>query len=114
MIGFGLCRARPRRAVFLLSFTIQVYMTLQQFANRLRKIANDVDDLLGLDRPSVHETAETAHKIRRTFKKKRGSAKGFRYKLGMHWTQTARGRKIMASNARKARKARKAEKAATK
>lgn len=78
---------------------------INQLAKKLRMAADLLDELLSVDRPTKHETAETAKKIKATLKKK-STLKGRKYKAGTHWTQTPRGRKIMAQRAKDSHKAR--------
>ena len=56
-------------------------MTLQQTAKKFRAIADLLDDLLGVDRPTPRETPVVAAAIRREL-----SSKPHTY-AGKHWTQ---------------------------
>lgn len=60
-------------------------MTIKQLAQKLRHAADVLDDLMGLDRPTVNETPATAVKIRAALATRR-------YKPGTHWTQRPENR----------------------
>ena len=62
-------------------------MDLRQVSKRLRQIADSIDDLLGLDRPTAKETPSTATKILK---------KAHKYRKGTHWTQKPENKKKLA------------------
>jgi hypothetical protein len=76
-------------------------MNLQQFARKLRAAADVLDDLLGVDRPTVNETSDTARLIRNSLNPKL-SPKTRAYKKGTHWTQKPENRKKLQRMLKKA------------
>lgn len=79
-------------------------MNVKQLSAKLRHAADVLDDLLGLDRPTVRETSVTADKLRGAMAKGR-SKKGFNYH-GTHWTQLKKNHAKVLANAKKGAKAR--------
>jgi hypothetical protein len=61
-------------------------------AQKLRQAADILDDLIGIDRATKHETSKVAKAIKADLPKNRN----------LHWTQTAKGRKIISRNSSRA------------
>ena len=70
-------------------------MNLKLLATKLRQAADVLDDLLGVERATKHETPTTATAIRKTFVKPKRSFHG------KHWTQTPEGKARLARNGRR-------------
>ena len=78
---------------------------------KCRAIAEAIDDLLGVDRPTVNETSLTATKIRRSMAKKRKKVKVKKGKKNIPWQhrpenakKLAKWKKSMKRGRKKARK----------
>jgi hypothetical protein len=84
-------------------------MTLQQLARKLRTVADGLDELLGVDRPTVNEIPEVAQLIRQSLTTRPPTPKKktpYKYKKGTHWTQKPENRKRLQRLVKRAVKSR--------
>jgi hypothetical protein len=65
-------------------------VNLQILAKKLRQTADLLDDLIGIERTTTNETSAVAKAIRSDLPKNRKK----------HWTQTNKGRKILAKRSK--------------
>jgi len=64
---------------------------LKTMAQKLRQAADLLDEIIGVDRKTTNETSSIAKAIRQDLPKNRKK----------HWTQTAKGRKILSQRSKK-------------